>query len=210
MPHLGRGHLDVARAAIQAGANAVQLRDKGLGAGEMCELARAMADLCRTAGVPLLVNDRLDVALAAGADGVHLGQEDLPALQARRLLGPARILGVSAANAGEARRAEADGADYVGVGPAFPTATKADAGAALGPSALTPVARAVSIPVVAIGGIDADNAGLCIAAGAAGVAVISAVAAAPDMADAARRLAAAVARATATARRITTNEGVGA
>lgn len=199
----GRGHLEVARAALAGGATLVQLRDKGATAAALFRLAAALLPLCRQAGVPLVVNDRLDVALAAGADGVHLGQDDLPAAEARRLLGPDRILGVSAATPAEARAAEQAGADYVGVGPVFPTATKPDAGEAVGLKALAAVRAAVAIPVLAIGGITAANAGAAVAAGADGVAVISAVSRAPDMAAAVRDLA----RAVAAARRVTPPRG---
>lgn len=191
----GRGHLDVARAALAGGATMLQLRDKDAPAAALYGLAVAVAGLCRAAGVPLIVNDRLDVALAAEADGVHLGQDDLPAREARRLLGPGPVLGVSAATPAEARAAEAAGADYVGVGPFARTRTKADAGEAVGPAVIRAIRAAVSIPVVAVGGIDAANAPAALAAGADGVAVVSAVSRAADMAVAVRALAAAVAAA---------------
>ncbi len=195
--HPGRGHLDIARAAIAGGATAVQLRDKQASAGDLYRDALAMAELCRAAGVLFIVNDRVDVALAAGADGVHLGTDDLPVAEARRLMGPGRIIGFSAATPEEARQARADGADYLGAGPVFVTGTKADAGVPIGPSGLAAVCAATDLPVVGIGGVTSASAPAAIAAGAAGVAVVSAVAAASDMAAATRALAEAVRRAKA-------------
>ncbi len=136
----------------------------------------------------LVVNDRVDVALAGGADGVHLGQDDLPAAAARALLGPDPLLGVSAATAEEAAAAERDGADYLGVGAIYATSTKADAGAPVGLARIGAVRRASALPIVAIGGITLDNAAATIRAGAAGVAVITAVTLADDMVAATRRL----------------------
>jgi thiamine-phosphate pyrophosphorylase len=138
--------------------------------------------------VPLIVNDRVDVALAIDADGVHVGQDDMPAPLARRLLGAGRILGVSAGTVEEALQAQADGADYLGTGDVYGTPSKADAGAPIGVAGLAAVARAVAIPVVAIGGIQVGNAAAAIRAGASGVAVISAVVGAPDPEAAARAL----------------------
>ncbi|RLC62163.1 MAG: thiamine phosphate synthase, partial [Chloroflexi bacterium] len=132
--------------------------------------------------------DRLDVALAIGAEGVHVGEDDMPVPLARQLIGPERILGASPATLEDARQAERDGADYLGVGDVYGTPSKPDAGAPIGVERLAQVVKAVSIPVVAIGGITAANAAAVIQAGAAGVAVISAVVAAPDPAAAARRL----------------------
>lgn len=194
VPRLGRGHLDVARAAVAGGATAVQLRDKGLPARELTELARAMGDICRPAGVLFLVNDRVDVAVAAGADGAHIGQEDLPVAAARALLGPSAVLGVSVANPEEARLAEAGGASYLGVGSVYATASKADAGAPIGLSGLAAVRRGTGLPIVAIGGLTADNACPVLGAGADGVAVISWVTEAADMEAAVRALRAAVER----------------
>jgi thiamine-phosphate pyrophosphorylase len=140
----------------------------------------------------LIVNDRADVALAIDAEGVHVGQDDMPAPLARQIIGPARILGVSAGTVDEALQAARQGADYLGTGDVYGTPTKADAGTPIGLGGLAEVARAVAIPVVAIGGITIDNAPAAIEAGAAGVAVISAVIGAADPEDAARRLRAAV------------------
>lgn len=178
----------VIEAAMAGGATMVQLRDKGTTTRELMALGRALHKLTRKARVPLIVNDRLDIALALDAEGVHVGQGDMPAPMARRLLGPERILGVSAGTVEEARRAERDGATYLGVGDVYGTPSKADAGAPIGIEGLREIAEAVSIPVVGIGGITAENAAAVIAAGAAGVAVISAVVAAQGPRAAARRL----------------------
>jgi len=196
----GRSHLEIATAAIRGGATAVQLRMKDAPAGAMMDAARAIAAECRDAGVAFIVNDRVDVALAAGAGGAHVGQDDLPAGAARALLGPALLLGVSAATVEEAEAARRAGADYVGVGPAYATATKVDAGEAVGPARIREIAAACPLPVVGIGGITAENAGAVIRAGAAGVAVITAVTMAGDMTAATRRLREEVDRARGSAR----------
>ena len=134
-----------------------------------------MQDICTAAGVPLIVNDRVDVAIAAGADGVHLGQDDFPVQLARELLGPDRVIGVSAGTLQEAEQGIADGADYVGFGPIYATGSKSDAGAPQGLDRLSEISRALSVPVIAIGGIGIDIATDVIRAGAHGIAVISAV-----------------------------------
>jgi thiamine-phosphate diphosphorylase len=187
-PERGRSHRDVAEAALRGGATAVQLRMKEEPARVLVEVARLLLPLCRLRGVPLLVNDRVDVAVATGADGAHVGQDDLPAASARALLGPDRFLGVSAATVEEALAAWRDGADYVGVGPVYATGTKPDAGEPVGLERIRAISAAVPIPVVGIGGITADTAAAVIRAGAAGVAVITAVSLAEDMVEATRRL----------------------
>lgn len=179
---------EVVAAAIRGGATAIQLRDKEWSAGALVAAGRLLLALTRPAGIPLIVNDRVDVAIAIGAEGVHIGQDDLPAPDARRLLGPGMILGVSASNVEEAVAAESAGADYLGVGSIFATGTKPDAGAPIGPGALSPIRAAVRIPVVAIGGITDSNAAEALRAGADGVAVIAAVMAAADVEQAARAL----------------------
>jgi thiamine-phosphate diphosphorylase len=184
----GRAIVDVVRAALAGGARSIQLRGKDQPAREQVALARALLRETRRCGGLLFVNDRLDVALAAGADGVHLGQDDLPADAARRVTPPGFLLGVSAETPELARAAERAGADYVGTGPVYATGSKADAGDAVGTERIAEVARAVRIPVVGIGGIAAANAGDVVRAGAAGIAVISAVMRADDPASAARRL----------------------
>jgi len=183
-----RSILDVVRAAIRGGATVVQLREKEASTREMVELGQALHEITREARVPLIVNDRLDVALAIDAEGVHVGQDDMPAHLARQLIGPDKILGVSASTVEEARQAEGDGADYLGVGDVYGTPTKPDAGEPIGVEGLAEIARAVSVPVVGIGGITPDNAKAVIRAGAVGVAVISAVVGASDPEAAARRL----------------------
>lgn len=184
----GREVVDVVRAALRGGAPAVQLRMKDAPAREMAALARTLLAETRAADALLFVNDRVDVALAAGADGAHVGQDDLPAAAARRIVPPGFLLGVSAETVELARAAEADGADYVGVGPVYATGSKADAGDAIGLGRITEVASAVRIPVVGIGGITARNAAAVVRAGAAGVAVISAVVRADDPEAAVRAL----------------------
>ncbi len=185
----GRGHLDVVRAALAGGADAVQLRDKEATGRELYSLALRIGEMVRAYGGTLfLVNDRVDVALAAGAHGVHLGQEDLPVGEARKMMGAKAVLGVSAGSVEEAVAAEREGADYLGVGPVFPTPSKPDAGRPLGLEGLRAVRGAVRIPLVAIGGINEDNLEGVFEAGADGIAVISAVVSAPDMEKAVRRL----------------------
>lgn len=193
----GRGHMDVVSAAIRGGATMIQLREKAATTTSFVELGQQLRAVTREAGVPLIVNDRVDVALAVGADGVHVGQDDMPAAMARHLIGTSMILGVSATSLEEALRGERDGADYLGVGPIFPTGTKPDAGPAMGISGLLAIANRVRIPIVAIGGIGPDNVASMIAAGAGGVAVVSAVVSAPDVERAARRLRAGVSAAKA-------------
>jgi len=187
-PTPGRSHADIARAALAGGADAVQLRDKSATAQNLCLLVTEIQPIARKFGAVLLVNDRVDVALVAGADGAHVGQEDLPAREARRLLPPPSVLGVSAGTVEEAKKAARAGADYIGVGPVFPTPTKPDAGEPIGVEGLARVARAVEVPVVAIGGITLENVTAVIEAGASGAAVVSAVVSAQDMAQAARAL----------------------
>ncbi|MGQ9778551.1 MAG: thiamine phosphate synthase [Bacillota bacterium] len=179
--------VEVVRKALEGGAQIVQLREKTLPTREMVELAAELKRLAMDFDARFIVNDRLDVALAVDADGVHLGQEDMPARIARRLLGPGKILGVSVASVEEAIRAKEEGADYLGAGAVFPTATKGEA-EVIGIEGLRAICTAVDLPVVAIGGIDREKVAEVIAAGAAGVAVVSAVMAAPDPAAAAREL----------------------
>ncbi|MDR5709521.1 MAG: thiamine phosphate synthase [Armatimonadota bacterium] len=183
-----RTHEEVAAAALQGGATVLQFREKRATTRALYETARRLQELCRACGVPFIVNDRLDIALAVDADGVHLGSEDLPVAVARRILGPHRIVGASAGSVEEALRAEEEGASYLGVGSVYVTGTKPDAGAPIGPDGLVKIVRAVRIPVVGIGGITLDRVPEVIQAGAAGVAVISAVAAAADMVEATRAL----------------------
>src|SRR6266699_4931454 len=184
----GRDMLSVAATALDGGATVIQLRDKSASTRLLIEEGLALRALTRERGALLIVNDRVDVALAVEADGAHVGQEDMPAGLARRLLGAKRILGVSAANIEEADEAIAGGADYLGVGPIFPSPGKADAGPATGVHLLTELVKRYTIPLIAIGGITAENAAEVIRAGACGVAVITAVVYAEDITAASRQL----------------------
>jgi thiamine-phosphate pyrophosphorylase len=181
----GRGHLEVAMAAVEGGADVVQLRAPELSDDELSALASKLARVCRDAGVLFLVNDRIDVAVAIRAGGAHVGQSDHPE-PAREQLGPKGVLGISVATPEQAEAAEMAGADYLGV-TVFATPTKPEA-IPLGLDGLRAIVGATSLPVVAIGGIDASNARHVLAAGAAGVAVVSAVGAAADPVAATREL----------------------
>jgi len=184
----GRPLEGVVEAAVRGGVTAVQLREKRCPTREFVELGRALARLLAPLGVPLIVNDRLDVALAIGAAGVHLGQGDMDYATARRLLGRDAAIGLSVETIEQARAAESLDADYLGVGPVFPTATKADAAPALGLAGLAQVRAVSHHRLVAIGGIGAGNARQAMEAGADGVAVVSAICAAEDPESAARDL----------------------
>lgn len=183
----GRDLPTLLEAVLAGGARLVQLREKTTPLVELLPLARQLGRRCREAGALFVVNDRADLALAADAGGLHVGQDDLPALEARRLLRPGMILGVSTHDEAQARRAVADGADYVAIGSIFPTATKAGF-QLVGPDLIRRVRPVVPVPLVGIGGITADNAPTVLAAGADGVAVISAICAAPDPEAATHRL----------------------
>jgi thiamine-phosphate diphosphorylase len=184
----GRDLVDVVRAALRGGAPAIQLRIKHGAARDMVEMAHALLALTRPAGALLFVNDRVDVAVIAGADGAHIGQDDLPVGAARRVSPPGFLLGVSAESVELAVQAEAEGADYLGVGPVYATGSKADAGEPIGLGRIAEVAASVRIPVVGIGGIGIGNARSVVESGAAGVAVISAVMRADDPESAVRDL----------------------
>lgn len=176
----GRSHVELARAALAGGARLIQLRDKRRDAGELLPIAREVQALCRAAGALFIVNDRVDLALAAGADGVHLGQTDLPVADARRMLPPDRLIGISVEDEEQVRAADAAGVDYLGVGAIYGSASKTDAGAAVGPEQIRRFRAVSRLPIVAIGGITAARVPEVRAAGAAAVAVIGAVVAAPD------------------------------
>ena len=184
----GKSHAEIARLALAGGADAVQLRDKGCGCRELVRAGREIAGLARRSGALFIVNDRLDVAISCGADGVHLGQGDLRADTARQIAPEGFIIGVSVGSVEEAEEAERAGADYVAVSPVFATGSKGDAGPGLGTGTISEVREHVSVPVIAIGGIGCANVERVIAAGADGVAVISAVAGAEDITSAAREL----------------------
>ncbi len=174
-------------AALQGGVTCVQLREKHLDRDAFLAEAKQICALCRRYGVPFIVNDDLDVALACGADGIHVGQDDMPAAEVRRRAGRRLIVGVSAHTPEEARLAEAAGADYLGAGAVFGSATKTDA-SLLTPAGLQAVCAAVHIPVVAIGGVNARNILQLQGSGAAGAAVVSGIFGAPDITAACRAL----------------------
>jgi thiamine-phosphate pyrophosphorylase len=184
----GRDLVPLIEAGVAGGVTIVQLRAKSLPFLDFLALGRRVAPVLKHHRIPLIINDRADVAMSCGAAGVHLGQDDLPLAVARRVMGERMIIGVSVNTADEAREAERLGADYVGAGPAFETATKATDLPVLGPEGLRLIKQTVRIPVVAIGGITDRNAGLVREAGADGIAVVSAILGAPDPREAARRL----------------------
>jgi thiamine-phosphate pyrophosphorylase len=181
-----RDLVDVLEATIAGGCRMVQLREKEWPPGRLWPLAERVRGRCRAAGVTFIVNDRVDLALAVDADGVHLGQEDLPADRARSLLRPGMILGLSTHSVAQARAARANGADYIAVGSMFPTPTKPDFDL-VGPDLIQKIRREIPLPLIGIGGITHDNVAEVIRAGADGVAVISAVCAAADPEAATRR-----------------------
>ena len=183
----GISEVEAAEAMIRGGAQVIQWRDKTRDKGEQLPIVREVNRICAEAGVTSIVNDHVDLALASGADGVHLGQKDLPLVEARALMPEGAVIGVSTATVEEARTAEADGAYYIAVGAIYPTTSKAVTRPA-GLVTLESVSGAVSMPVVAIGGINADNVGPVVEAGADSVCVISAVLSATDIEAAARDL----------------------
>nr|WP_321351427.1 thiamine phosphate synthase [uncultured Methanoregula sp.] len=189
----GRSHPEIARLAVAGGATVIQLRDKSRQSGELISIGRELREITRAGGAGFIINDYPDVALACGADGVHLGQGDLSPAVVRQHVPPGFIIGVSIGNQDEALKAEQDGADYIALSPTFSTGSKPDAGPGRGCGMLADICRHVSIPVIAIGGIGPSNIPDVIHAGAEGIAVISAVVARPDIPGAARDLAAMVA-----------------
>lgn len=180
------------RASLRGGADAVQLRHKRLARGELLAAARRLAPIVSEAGALFIVNDHLDIALASGADGVHLGADDLSIGSARRVAGPDLLVGASASTPEAAAAAEREGADYVGSGPAFATPVKA-AKPPIGPAGVAAIAAGVRIPVFAIGGVDESNVAQLVAAGIRRACVIRALFAAPDPEASARRLKSALA-----------------
>ncbi len=183
----GQSHIEVASKAIRGGATVVQLRDKLLNKKELLPIAQQLRDMCAEHNVLFIINDYLDLALATDADGLHLGQDDLPIRVARKLLAMDKILGCSTRTVDQATTAESDGADYIAIGSIYPTTSKETA-TIVGLERLRQIRQAVSLPLVAIGGISHDNAAEVIAAGASSVAVISAVLQADDIEAAAREL----------------------
>lgn len=184
----GLSHEEAAKRAIAGGADVIQLRDKNCGCQEFLSVGRALRALTKRTKTLFIVNDRLDVALACGADGVHLGQDDMRASVARQIAPPGFIIGVSVGTVGEAIRAEEEGADYLAISPIFSTDSKKDAGPGRGLEVLREIRQNVSVPVIAIGGINLDNVREVIAAGANGVAVISVVVGSGDIVAAAWEL----------------------
>lgn len=180
----GRTHVEIARAALAGGARIIQIRDKNASDRDFYEAAMAIRMLTTEAGALLFVNDRVHIAAAVKADGVNVGQTDIPVSAARDILGPKAIIGLSCDSIEQAMGAEAQGADYVGFGPVFPTATKDDAGPISGIETLRQACEKARLPVVAIGGIGATNIAEVAAAGAASAAVVSAVVCADDMTQA--------------------------
>ncbi|WP_136796831.1 thiamine phosphate synthase [Desulfosediminicola ganghwensis] len=179
---------DIVVAAVSGGVSCVQIREKNLPTRRFVEEARGLVEHLRPLGIPLIVNDRVDVALACDADGVHLGQNDMHIKDARSLLGGQKIIGISAESLADARRAELEGADYIGISPVFATATKADIAKPLGLGGVRIIRDNVQLPLVGIGGISAANAADVIQHGADGVAVVSAIIAAESPEASAREL----------------------
>jgi thiamine-phosphate pyrophosphorylase len=176
----GRSTLEIVRAAVNGGTTIVQLREKDCSTREFIEQALAVKDFLKARRVPLIINDRLDVAQAVQADGVHLGQTDMPLESAKGILGDSMIIGISAESLKDAIAAEKGGADYLGVSPIYATPTKTDTAPPLGLAGLHEIRKAVRLPLVGIGGLNRENATEVIRSGADGVAVVSAIMAAGD------------------------------
>jgi thiamine-phosphate pyrophosphorylase len=179
---------EVVRSAVRGGATAVQLREKEIATRQFIETGRALKELLQPLGIPLIINDRIDVALAIGADGVHIGQQDMPHEDARRLLGPRAIIGLSVETAEQAAEAENLDIDYLGVSPIFSTPTKTDVATEWGVEGLQLLRSNTRHVLVAIGGINASNAQAVVEAGADGLAVVSAICASPDPERSSREL----------------------
>ena len=184
----GKSHLEVAEAALAGGATVIQFRDKEMEDSEAIEVCRKIYELTKKKGIPFIVNDRVEVARMVQANGVHLGQEDQSFDFARKILNKNQIIGISVETVDQAIKAVERGADYLGVGPIYPTATKPDSGKAIGITRLKEIKGVVKVPIVAIGGINEDNLEEVLRAGADGIAVISAVVSAPDITQACRKL----------------------
>ncbi|TAJ45368.1 thiamine phosphate synthase [Methanofollis fontis] len=184
----GRSHIEQVRHAVAGGADVVQLRDKEMDIADLLQAGRAIREVTREAGALFIVNDHPDLALAADADGVHLGQEDITPAAVRAIAPPGFIIGVSVGNVAEAVAAEAAGADYVALSPTFSTDSKSDAGPGQGLAVLRAIRSSVTVPLVAIGGITPANVAEVVAAGADGIAVISAVVGQEDVTGAARQM----------------------
>ncbi len=179
----GRSNLDLLEAAIRGGAKIIQLREKELATGDLYRMALAFRKITAEAGILLIINDRIDIALAVDADGVHLGQEDLP-LSAARRIAPELLIGISTHSREEALKAQGEGADYVNIGPIFTTRTKEGVNEFLGPEAIPGIVAGLSVPFTVMGGIGGANIEKVVAQGAHRVAVVTAVTMADDMAGA--------------------------
>ena len=186
---LGRSLEEIVREAVAGGVTMVQLREKDAATGEFVELGRRLMSLLKPLGVPLIINDRVDVALAVDADGVHIGQSDMSYADARRLLGPEKIIGLSVENFEDLESANKLDVDYIGISPVYGTPTKTDTAEPFGLEGLKEAVRLSLHPTVAIGGMNVATAGEVIAAGADGVAVVSAICSAASARDAAAELA---------------------
>jgi thiamine-phosphate pyrophosphorylase len=184
----GRDLFKAVEDAIQGGASLIQLREKDISSRGFYDLAMQMKKLVNSYNVPLIINDRLDIALAVGADGLHIGQDDLPLGIARKILGPDKIIGYSVSNLEEALYGEKNGADYLGAGPAYATGSKADAGAPIGLDNIKMIKESVSIPVVAIGGVSIANLIEVRDSGVDGVSVISAILGSQNITEAAKSI----------------------
>ena len=184
----GRSTLDIVKAAVSGGVTCIQLREKDCSTLEFIEQAWAIKNFLEEREVPLIINDRLDVALAVGADGVHLGQKDMPLEMSRKIAGSSMLIGISAESVQDAIEAEIGGADYLGVSPIYATPTKTDTAPPLGLEGLREIRKRVEIPLVGIGGLNKSNAAEVIRNGADGVAVVSAIVAADDPETAAMNL----------------------
>jgi len=191
----GRPTRAIVEAAVRGGVTCVQLREKACSTRTFIKEALVLRGLLHEHGIPLIINDRVDVALAVEADGVHLGQTDMPLPQARAILGDKALIGISAESLDDALRAEAEGADYIGVSPIFTTPTKTDTAPALGLSGLAAIRAAVRLPLIGIGGLNLENAAEVIRHGGSGLAVVSAIVSAENPEAAARQLRAAIERA---------------
>jgi thiamine-phosphate pyrophosphorylase len=176
----GRSSLEIVSAAVQGGVTVVQLREKDCSTRDFIEQALTIKEFLKDRGVPMIINDRIDVAQAVKADGVHLGQSDMPLAVAKKILEDSMIIGISAESLQDAVEAEKGGADYLGVSPIYATPTKTDTAAPLGLAGLREIHKAVRLPLVGIGGLNRDNAAEVIRSGADGVAVVSAIVAADD------------------------------
>ncbi len=184
----GRSIIEVVKSAVNGGVTIVQLREKSATTLDFYQSAKQIKSFLDKKGIPLIINDRIDIALAVDADGVHLGQDDMPLPIARKVLGKDKIIGISVNNVEEAKRAEQESADYLGLSPVFPTPTKTDTSEPIGIERIPAIRNAVSIPLVGIGGLNIHNAAEVIKAGCDGIAVVSAIVSAENPEIAAKEL----------------------